>query len=225
MGLPVEELRITLTLSVDEVHWPQVLDLLGKRHRIPFRQAGDLLKSFFGRLLKPFNLYWFTHTKLSANDNRLMSAVCECHGADVVILTVEKPFRAGPLRLSYSQLVEFHPNLRSSDRVRYGTSRARITVGLFGRTLQVDSVVQTLSIYLLLSLIGVLAFVVVVGAFMYALAVFLLFLEQPLGVTEAATSNAVIGLALLCFLVASSAIFGRAVSNVTKLLYSKIRPR
>lgn len=222
MGLPAEELRITLTLSIDEVHWPQVLELLEKRHRIPFRTAGEHLKDFFDRFLKPFNLYWFTHRKLSINDNRLLSAVCECHGADVLVLTSERPFRSGPLRLSYLQQVEFEPNLRCNDAAT-GTSTAQITLGLFGRTLCVDSLVQTVSIYLLLSLIGVSAFVVVVGAFMYALAVFLLFLEQPLGVTEAATSDAVIGLALLSFLVACSAIFGRAVSNVTKLLYTKLR--
>ncbi len=225
MGLAAEELRITLTLSIDEVHWPQVLDLLGKRHRVPFRKAGELTKDFFERFLKPFNLYWFAHPQLSSEDNRLLSAVCECHGADVLVLTAEKPYRAGPLRLSYAQQIEFHPNLRNSDTSHAGTSRAEILVGLFGRTLRVDSFIQTISIYLLLSMIALLAFVVVVGAFMYALAVFLLFLEQPLGVTEEATGNAAIGLALLSFLVASSAIFGRAVSNVTKLLYGKMRAR
>ncbi|MBN8548903.1 MAG: hypothetical protein J0M12_06280 [Deltaproteobacteria bacterium] len=223
MGSAAEEIRITLTLSVDEVHWPQVLDVLGKRQRLPFLQVSDILKDFFGRLLKPFNLYWFSRRTLSINDNRLLAAVCECHGADTVILTVEKPFRAGPLRLSYHQEIEFQPNLRSSDTTRSGRSSAQIVLSMFGRALRVNSIVQVLSIYALLCIIGVLAYVVLVGAFMYALAVFLLFLEQPLGVTEAATSDVTIGLALLCFLVASAALFGRAVSNLGKLALSKLR--
>lgn len=223
MGAPAEELRITLTLSIDEVQWPQVLELLGRRHRLPFLQAGKTLKDFFGRFLKTFNLYWFTHSKLSPEDNRLLAAVCECHGADIVNLTIDKPFRAGPLRLSYNQQIEFQPNLRTTDIARPGTSRAQISLSFFGYTLRVESWFQAVAIYLSLSLFGMAAYVVVVGAFMYALAVFLLFIEQPFGVTQAATSDAAVGLALLCFLVACAAIFGRAVSNITKLLAGKLR--
>lgn len=221
--MPAEELRITLTLSVDEVHWPQVLELLTKRNRLSFRQADAILQSFFERFLKPFNLYWFTKDRLSPEDNKLAAAICECHGADTIIMTVERPFRAGPIRSFYQQSISFAPQLRASEQAPEGRCAARIELSVFGRTHVVSSLSEALFLYAVFSFVGVFSFVFAMGAFLYSLAVFLLFLDSPDGITEAATKDPTVGLALLCFLVATAAIFGRAVSNLANLAYKRIR--
>lgn len=217
-----EEIRITRTLSLDDVHWPSVLELLSKRYKLSFREANAIVDGFFSRILKPLHIGWFLQRELRSDDNRLLSAVCECHGADSVVLTHERPYRAGPLLFLYSQSVEFTPALRQSAD-KSGICDPVMQLRLFGRSHRIRCLRDVLFAYAVLGLFGIVSYVLVVGALLYSFSVFLLFLEHPVGVTEAATDNLAIGLALLCFLAGCAAIFGRAISNVTRLLIQKIR--
>lgn len=225
MGLPAEELRITLTLAFEDVQWPQVLEILSKRSRLSFLEANKVLKDFLSRFLQPFHFSWFRRRALSYDDNRLLAAVCECHGADTVILTLEKPVRAGPLHLRYNQAFEFSPGLRKGEHAPEGQVTPTVELTVLGRRHRVQTASEALFLYSIVALTGILSYVVLVGALLYSLSVFLVFIEQPAGVTEEATTNAAVGLALLCFLVVCAAVFGRAVSNIAKLLHAKVRGR
>ncbi len=225
MGLPAEELRITRTLGIDEVHWPQVLELLQKRYKTPFREASAILDDFLKRFTDALHVAWFARPQLSSADNTLLSAVCECHGADSVILTMDRPYRAGPFRLQYSQAIQFTPALRVGAETAGLVSAPVVELRLFGRLHRIETLSQALFAYAVLGLSGILSYVFIVGALLYALSVFLLFLESPEGVTAEATDNPAVGLALLSFLVATAAIFGRAVGNLSRLLMQKLRRR
>ena len=223
MGQAADDIRITRTLSIDDVHWPQVLELLQKRQKISFRQASATLDSFLRRFTNSLHVAWFSRAHLSHEDNRLLAAVCECHGADSLILTFQRPFRAGPLRLSYSQSIQFTPELRSGGDRLGSLYNPLVELRLFGRTHRITRLSEALFAYAVLGLTGIFSYVFIVGALLYALSVFLLFLESPEGITAEATDNPAVGLALLSFLVASAAIFGRAVTNVTKLILLRFK--
>lgn len=210
-------------LPLDEVHWPGVLDLLSRRFELSFRQADEILQRFFKRFLRPFCVHWYIG-RLSEEENSLLLAACECQGADVLVLSWHKELHLGAFGFLYQQAVQFEPRLkRRKDERPYGACRARIEVALLGRRLVLNSLGAVLCFQVCFLGLALALYVAAMGLLLYGMAVFLLFLHLPVPVTIAATKEASIGLGLLCFLMGLAVIFGRAVRNISALVWGKFR--
>ncbi len=217
-------LRITQKLNFDEVLWAKVLDQVCTRFKTPFRRADDLLRDFFKRFLNPFNLYWFIHPKLSEADNNIFVALCEVYGADAIELSRGRQFRAGPFNIEYLQDLTIYPRLtRTVDQAEAGTCVASITFAVLGLRVDLRRAYQVLLFHALVFVFAVLSYVVCVGLLLYGVAVFIHFIDNPLGVVIMATRDPSIGLALLCFLIGCAGIFGRAVKNLFGLARQAVK--
>jgi len=214
--------RVRIQLDFDAVNWPGVLKILSGRFKLSFLAADRELKDFVRRFLRPFNLYWYLHPHLSEQDNRLLMVVCECHGADVVVLSFRRALHIGALEIQYMQEIEFVPRFRQAEPGA-GLCRPRIEVRFLGLRVVLGRLWSALCFQAACFVFAVLLYVLGMGLMLYGLAVFLLFLHLPLPVTLAATKQAPLGLALLCFLTGLAAISGRAVRNVFGLLWEKWR--
>lgn len=219
-----EKINIRKRIDFDDVWWAGVLDLLVKRFGMPFEQASVSLRRFFGRFRRIFNLYWYTHRILSEEDNRIVAAICECHGADVITLVLQRSLSIGIFNIDYHQMIEFEPRFRRDEaEAGKGALRPRIEVRVGRRLLTFSTLWGALFFYFLATLVAVVVSALLVGLFLYGLAVFLLFIVLPIDVTIAATRFGPIGVALLCFLVGGAALFGRAIKNVWHLLRQRWR--
>ena len=207
-----ERMIIRHALPIEHVNWAAVLDLMVRRFKIPFVAADKQLNDFLKRFCRPLNLAWFLDSALSEDDNLLMQLVGECHGADIVTLVFERRIRLGPGCIAYRHAYEFEPRFGRAQAT--GTVRPRVELRILGRQVTLASARAVALCQLLVSLLGVVFYVVVVGLLLYGLSVLMLFLREPMDVTRAATSRASIGTALLCVLVAVAALTGRAVRNI-----------
>ena len=217
-------LRVRKSIEHDSVRWGAVIDLISSRHRIPYADASKLVRHFIKRLDLIFNLAWFLERKLSAAENRLAFALCEVHGADELTISSVKTISAGLLSFSYRQRVEISPGWSRAGG-ETGRCRGQIDLRILGNTLSLTRPVQVLLTQGLLFSFAVAVYVLLVGAFLHGFAAFILLLEAPTSVTIAATNRLEIMLSLLCFLVGSAGIFGRAIRNAAKGLFRVIQPR
>lgn len=217
-------LRVRKSIELDAVRWGAVIDLISTRHRIPYPDANKMVRHFMKRLDLIFNLAWFIERKLSSGENRLALALCEVHGADELTISSAKTISAGLLSFSYLQRVEISPGWSKAER-ETGRCRGRIEMRVLGSSWTISRPFQVLITQGLLFLFAVGVYVLLVGAFLHGFATFLLLLEAPITVTIAATNRLELMLSLLCFLVGSAGIFGRAIRNAAMGLLKAIKPR
>ena len=216
-------LRVKKHLDSREVRWSSVVDLLCSRYRIPLSGANAIMRRFVKRVDLLFNASWFTRKKLNAEETKLVLSLCEAHGADSIVLTLDKRISAGPIRLEYVQRLSLEPQL-GRGRDAPAESSAEIDIKLFGKVLKIRSIVQVVATQLLLLMFAILTYVVFVGAFLKGFATFLLMTQDPLSVTMAATRRFDLLIGLLCFLIGTAGIFGQAIRNTGKLAWSRISP-
>lgn len=217
-------LKVHLTLVFDDVHWPQVLELLMRRYRMGFSEASALIGDFWRRYKSIFPVSWFIRSALSQRDNLLICAIGECHGADTIALVCSRQLRVGPLGIEYQQHIRFSPNFKRREGSASGTQHPTVSVRLFAKRLRIDSLGKMLSLYFMFLVIAAFSAALLMGALLYSLAVFLVFIEEPSTMTSTATRNGPIGLALLCFLVAAAGLCGRALFNLARVLLSRAGP-
>lgn len=206
------------------MRWSKVLDLLVSKFSLSFNDTDQMMRDFFARYRKPFNLYWYLNRRLSAPDNMILSAICNYHGADIVELIRNKSIRLGPLLIAYRQKILFEPNLRGArGDSQPGTCTPSIEVDLLGFKWALETTRSLLTFQAILTVLAIIAYVVGMGLILYGFSVLFLFLQMPIETTAAATTDAPIGLALLCVLVGLAGFFGKAVSNLFNLTYERIK--
>ncbi|MBX7144752.1 MAG: hypothetical protein K1X79_09905 [Oligoflexia bacterium] len=220
---PARAIRVHLTLAFDDVHWAQVLDLLMRRYHMSFAQANALIVSFSRRFRTVCHLSWFARSALSGHDNILIATVCECHGADSIALIGTRQLRVGPLCLNYQQNIRFSPSFRRREVIAAGSQCAAVTLSLMGHRVRIETLSAVLTLYVLLSAVAAISAALFLGALLYSVAVFLVFLDEPTSLASTATRNGPIGLALLCFLVAIAGFCGRALFNICALARKQFR--
>jgi hypothetical protein len=224
MGLKAEVLKIREEIEFDAVRWSKVLDLLVSKFKYSFEEADLLVHDFLKRFRKPFNLYWFLNRHLSRPDNSVLAAVCNCHGADTVVLHRRRALSMFGLKVEYAQSIEFEPNLRptQSDALP-GTCLPRIETTILRRKIVLLDTRQTVLFQAGLTLLALVAYVLIMGLVLYGLAVITLFVLRPYETTMAATRSLHLGFALLSVLVGVAGFFGRAVNNISRDYYDRYR--
>ena len=217
-------MKIRETIYFEAVRWNRVFDLLVVKFGLTFSETDALVHDFFKRHCKLFNLYWFINSTLSYHDNMLLSAICNCHGADVVELHHVHRFRLGSVTVQYLQKIEFEPDFKAGEEgVRAGTCCPWIEVGVMGRQMALNTARRLIGFQLCLTIVAILTYVISVGLLFYGFSVLFIFLQDPGATTLAATRRAPLGLALLCTLVGLAGFFGRAVSNLISLADKRLR--
>lgn len=215
-----EGLRLRRVLAFDEIQWSKILDLLVTKYRQPFDEAEAAVRKFRLHLLRPFNLYLYFTRRLPDHYSRVVKALLECHAADVVAVKVVRSFRVGFFKLEYVHEIECEGVSKSGPQSQHSMPRAKVLI--FGLPLEIETAWGAMLMQVLSFLIGVAFYVILAGAILYAVSVFLLFLEYPDGVTVVATRKPQIGLALLCLLMVMAAVSGRAISNLARLSWRKL---
>jgi len=145
-----------------------------------------------------------------------MAAVCEAHGIDLPTFRVEKKLRVAGVGLEYRKILDVEPCL---SRATGGVAEvgARIDVSVCGVSLVLTRLWQVVALNSVLTLLAILSYVLLVGAFLYGSAVLVVLILEPVGTAITATRHGGIGLALLCILVGVAGVFGRALANVSRL--------
>lgn len=210
------EKKIRCAFTPAEVQWVRVLDVLVNRFRVPFLTADEQVRQFLKRLHRPFSLEFFRGRALSESDRQLMAAVCEAHGIDLPTFRIEKKLRVAGVGIEYRKILDVEPCL---SRATGGAAevRARIDVEVCGVSLVLTRLWQVVALNGVLTLLAILSYVLLVGAFLYGSAVLVVLILEPVGTAITATRHGGIGLALLCILVGAAGVFGRALANVSRL--------
>jgi hypothetical protein len=212
-------------LKLQDVSWGKVLDLLSTRFRLDYQAANTALQSFFRRFTLPFNLGWFITRELNERENQIAVAICEVHAADALELSFERLVGYGPLKGHYHLQASIEPALRFRELGLKGKVSALVELGLFGKTISLHSPFQVALAALLLWGLSIAVALIFAGLLIYSLAVFFEFLQDPFEITLYALEKGSVGLSLLCFLVAVSAICGRALTNLLALFRAGVEPQ
>ena len=220
MAQAASDFRLNTTLDFRDVEWSSVIERLITRVHLTPAQAKQLTSKFFERFLTPLEPFWFKHNILSPEYNRLIAAICEVHGADSVTLEKDSRINFGPVAISHSLRCRFIPTLKSFDeKASVLSCIPHISLKVFGSSFEIESVRQVILWRLLAMLCAIALAVPFMGCLLYALFVFVLFIDKPEEITITALNHGPIGLALLCFLVGCAGLFGRAAKNT----YGKLR--
>jgi hypothetical protein len=222
-GYKASPLRITRELDFGEVRWGAVQEQLMHRHALTAESAEMSVQDFRRRFVRPLNLYWFSNRSLQSRDNRLLSCLCRCHGADEVILLRSKNIAVGALELEYRHRVLFRPTHKEGeDQKPSGDCIPEVTISLFGRRLRLCRSSQIILLDLFLSVLAVVSYVCLFGFLAYGTAVFIVFLREPVVVAGEATRHASLGLALLCYLVGLTALSRRVISQMLRRIKGRV---
>lgn len=210
--------RVTVTLPFREVAWAKVLDLLVSRFRNDFFDADADLRRFFKSFHLLLNLRWFRSSRLHETDNSIAVAMCEVHSADTVVLVHDRPIQIGTIPFRYRLLLTLTPRLSRKEERETGRQSARIELTGFGRTIALTKTHHIALAQLLVIVVGILTYVVLCFMLLYGVSVLWQFHLSPAETIIAGTKRLDIGLALLAVFVGLAGIFGRAFSNVWRLV-------
>lgn len=214
--------RLRLSMHFGDVAWDSVRDSLKVEMKLSETEAGRLIRNFIRKLTSPVNAQWLGKRALSGDEHKVVLALCEIHGADVLTLNHERVFSVPLMEIRYLAEIEFDPFVRTDGTAeRSGTVSGRYSIRFPGTTVHLSRIRHAVAFYGVLMIAGVFLYVLLAGMLFYALAVFLLFLADPEMMTVVATKEPSIGLALLCFLVAVAGLGGRAFRNIAALLRSR----
>lgn len=219
------EMRVRRYINFNDISWHRCCESLCKNFDLSIKQANNCIASFRRKFLRPLNLNWFL-TKLSTHDNFVLTALCECNGADILVISHSRRLWLCGLQSSCRQEIEFRPDLKSAQhRSPGGNCTARMWWTLLRKTLYLDSFSKLLALQIAAFILAVLFYVLIAGSFLYSLSVFILFLIDPLQVALAATTRGSIGIALLSFLVCIAAVGGKILKSLLSILIERFSPR
>lgn len=217
-----KSLRISIELALSQVHWKLVGSILVSHFDLEQQAAEKLTAAFRRRLAGPLSLYWFRASRLCRDDEKVLAALCEAHGADTLSLYSGQRFSIWRLSCAYRQQITFH---HASGRQAAGSSAQivpEVTVELGGWQFRLQRLRSVLLMQILLVLSGALFYAVAAACLLYGVAVVLLFFVEPAYVTLAATRRLPLGLALVCMLAGLAGICGRAFRNVLGLVWQRL---
>lgn len=214
-----QPMLITKRIAHEDVSWGAVLDSMRRTFRLDVEQATGAVKQFSREFTKPLNLHWFLRSQLSTLDNKIAAALCNVNGADTVELTYAREISFGLFSVPYEQVTTFRPALKEE---RSGSASTTIQLSVFGRKRTVNSLAQALGIQALIFLIGVALYVLVMGLVLYSIAVTIKLMQAPAHTARYLFNEPAALLAFTCFLMGCAMLCGRAVRNVTGVLYSKL---
>lgn len=216
--------RITVTIPFHEVAWTKVLDVLVTRFKSDFLVADTNLRRFFKSFFLLLNIRWFRSARLNESDNAIAVAMCEVHSADTVVVIHDRPLQIGTIPFRYRLLLALTPRLSRREEAEDGQQAARIELSGFGRTLVLSRPHHIVLAHLSVIGVGILTYVLLSFMLLYGVSVLWQFHLSPAETVIAGTKRLDIGLALLAVLVGIAGIFGRAITNVCKLVSGRIRP-
>lgn len=215
----IEGLRIRRVIDGDAVNWIHVLDALVKNFSLSFRQADKLVRQFRRKFFSPLNIEWFLGSKLSNSENIVSASICETLGADQVVLTFNKAYTFAACHFKFEQLIELTPDMhRDLSHTMNGHKKALMAVIIFGRRIEITSLLRLILIQSGIIVGAILSYVVLMLMLLYTISVILLFVMDPVEITNVAVNHGSFGLALLSFFVLAAAVCGRAIKNVLRLV-------
>lgn len=212
---PERQLAIRRELAVNDVAWPQIVDLVKARAKCSHKVASRWVAEFYRCSKRAIELRWYQRGPLSKRENLVASCIAQRYSADIVVLTQISQLRIGGFVLSYYHAIEFQPDFGAAKQSRPGgDAKPQVVIGLGRLEISVETGGKALLVYLVTAAIMIVGYVVVLGLLLYGVAVLVMFWQHPFGMTTAATSHATIGLALLCTLVGGAGILGRLISRL-----------
>lgn len=206
-------------LGINEINWKSVLESVMRSHTADFFGADQAIRNFFGRLVSPFNVYWFLQRKLSGTDAKIAEALLETSSADSLVLTHQRQFTLWPTQMHYSQEVTLSA-LPNSEEIQ---CEASIEIRILGIQLKLRSAYTVLFIHAIASAVAAICLFFALVLLLYGFVSFLDLLAQPLPTVRKAAEQAPIGIPLLCFLVGVAGLCGRGVSHLIHLVLALVR--
>ena len=220
-----ERYRICKELDYNRVKWNSVKLVLQGSFRFSEHAAAKKINAFIKNFGRTLSYKWVGTRKLTIDQGKVVSALCESLGADNVTLRNRKYIRLGPFRIGYLHRVRFRPQLKKSE-MKKGTSGsydAEVIVNILGRNILLPNFSSVLfTQFFILSLL-LFFYLYATVILLYGISILYHFAENPSAMTIKATQDGQTGLALLCVLVGFTALCSRAITNVAVLAWKKIR--
>lgn len=192
-----EGFTLSVSLSFFEISWGRVRDQLISRYGLKPEDVDQALRRFHEAFLTPFEVYWFKNRSLSDLDNRIICAICDIHGADV--LSISHTVSLGE-RLHYRIIVQFSPRFRSDDSPP--SCNPLIVYKLGKREVTVSRPYQLYLIRLSIFSVATMLYIVVVGSLLYSLSMAIVFTEYPSQLVLHAYRSPFAGICLIITLLA-----------------------
>lgn len=186
---------------------------LSKASRLSVRIAARNLRD---SLKGPLSLRWYRSLQLSPIELELVKGLCETQGADELIISSRRPV----WRLGVTLVQELHltPFVRGAD-ARHIKHFRNIIEFEFNQASWVLGWPTVLLLNILLILLGVVLAGASLGLLFWGIAVLIVFIRSPLGMTSSALNRIDLWIALLCVLSGISSIIG----SLLRLIHGKIR--
>ena len=204
-----KEIRVRALINSGQIKWSLIENILQNHFKIAADEVHVLVDNFRLSLEKPFLVGWFLNPRLKADEQKVVAAMCEAHGADQVTIHTERDVQAG-LSGRYEHQIDFTLARSKQSGEKALEIRPRVSMEVLGIKFKLSSLFHLLIAQTLLFFLGVTSFVVLGISLLYAISVFLLFLLDPATMTFAATRSFSLGLALLCMLL----LCAKALYNV-----------
>lgn len=164
----------------------------------------------------PLSLRWFRSLRITPIESELIKAICETQGADE--LTISSRYALRIFGASLVQDIHIAPFARGEDARQIKTFRISLKLSDKRAPVTLGAPV-VLALNLLLVLVGVILAAISLGLLFWGLAVFIVFIRSPLGMTSSALNRIDLWIALLCVLSGISSIIG----SLLRRIHGKIR--
>lgn len=218
------DISIQRKIKAEDANWPGAMANLSSKYRLSSQAALKHVDNFLKRLHRPLNLYWFLSRKLSAADNKLIAALCECYGADNLILVTERPLKVPFLPSEYRHELSVKPSFkRDSEESSAGSCSSALELKVFRFELTIKSALRLIIVQTIIFLFAALFCAAALALLAYSAAVLLLFIFVPGETTIAATQDARVGIAVLGISLVLAAVFGQAVRNLFRKCSAALR--
>jgi hypothetical protein len=217
------DIRISKDLDFFAINWQHVCTALESNYNFNQKEIAAGIYRFQKYFLSPLNPYWFFRKSFNPINQKILLAICETVGADIIHLTFEKGLGSAKFSIAYSQVLTYYSDFNKKNQTDNTSHQSMImNVEIGGLSVKISSLKKLVLVNSALFACAIFVYAISALLLLYSFAVFVLFLLDPIGVTFAATNLWHLGLALLCFLVGLSAISGKALRNIIGLFGGKV---
>lgn len=212
----MDTIKLISKIKANEIPWESVQSLLVERFDVTNEHSVRFIRAFKQVLYFPHSPRWILKGSVSDSENLIVSALCTLKGSDQIFVEVFT-IKISPLVIDTS--IRFTPVFnRELKQKQKGLCQFIIRLRCAGFEKQFSRLTYTILFYIVGLLAGAMVYVASVGLFLYGSAILLLFIKEPAIVFKRVIMSPKIGIAFLCFLVASAAIGGRAIRNIYQLI-------
>jgi len=210
-------------VGIAEIPWKLVFESVSRQSQLDVFHSQEIVKSFYRRLLAPFNIGWFFRRSYIKEDQFVLNACLETSAADSLAIQQEKIFSLWPLKLHYRFTLKI-----SRDPIEEGfiNQESVIRLKLLIFSLSLRSPWQVLAVHSLVTLLAAVLLFFALILLIFGFVNFLAFVAEPYVTIKKAWIEAPVGVSLLCFMVGVAGLGGRGISNLAQLsiaLWKSIR--